>query len=120
MPDSAESSGQTRTTDWGSLQWLASREMGNAQGLTLGRVVIRKGCANPRHRHDNCEEALYLLKGRLEHSVGDDKVVLEPGDVIVIPPGVSHHAVSIGEEDAEAVIAYDAGERHYEGESEES
>lgn len=119
MANSADSNGQRRTASWGSLEWLASREIGNSQGLTLGRVVIRKGCANPRHRHDNCEEALYLLKGRLEHSIGDRTVILEAGDVIVIPPGVSHHAVSIGEEDAEAVIAYDAGERHFEPESEE-
>ena len=119
MADSADSSGQGPTASWGSLQWLASREIGNSQGLTVGRVVIRKGCANRRHRHDNCEEALYLLQGLLEHSIGEDKVILQPGDVIVIPPGVSHHAVNIGEEDAEAVIAYNAGERHFEPESEE-
>ena len=43
--------------DWGSLCWLASQKLGNAQGLTLGRVVIKAGMSNPRHSHSTCEEA---------------------------------------------------------------
>jgi len=37
--------------DWGGLTWLASQELGNAVGLTLGRVVIKAGMSNPRHSH---------------------------------------------------------------------
>jgi len=101
------------TEDWGSLCWLAGGKIGNAEGLTLGRVVIRKGMSNPRHSHPNCEEALYLLKGRLEHSIGDEKVVLEAGDTIVLDAGIPHDARNIGEEDADMVVAYSSGVREF-------
>lgn len=98
---------------WGSLTWLASQKIGNADGLTLGRVVIRKGQSNPRHTHPNCEEALYLLTGRLEHTLGDERVVLEPGDTIVLDAGVPHNATSIGDEDADMIVAYSSGDRGF-------
>lgn len=99
--------------DWGSLVWLAGRGIGNAEGLTLGRVIIRTGKANPHHAHRNCEEALYLLRGRLEHVIGDKRLVQEAGETVTIPAGVFHHAVNIGYEDADMIVAYDAGERDF-------
>lgn len=98
---------------WGSLTWLAGADCGNAGGLTLGRVIIRAGQANPRHCHPNCEEALYLLRGRLDHSVGDATVRLEPGDTLVISPGVYHHAVVLGEQEAEMMVAYSSADRQF-------
>ena len=99
--------------NWGSLRWLASRELGNAQDLTLGRVRIRQGQANPRHCHPGCEEILYLLAGRLEHTIGAETVTLGPGDTLSIPAGVYHNAVSVGEEDADMIVAYSSGTRDF-------
>jgi len=99
--------------EWGSLTWLASGSIGNAEGLTLGRVIIRKGHANPRHAHDTCEEVLYLLKGRLEHTVGDETVILNPGDTLAVRGGVFHNAVSIGDEDADMIVVYSSATRDF-------
>ncbi len=96
---------------WGSLTWLASRDLGNAADLTLGRVVIRRGCANPSHCHPNCEEVLYLLHGRLEHYLGPQKILLAAGDTLHIPASVLHHAANIGDDDADMIVAYSAGTR---------
>jgi len=104
-------------TQWGSLRWLASQEVGNAEALTLGRVVIKAGHANPGHCHGNCEEVLYLLAGRLDHWVGDEHEILAAGDTITIPPGVHHHAVSLGPEDADMIVVYSAGRREFTPES---
>ena len=101
---------------WGSLTWLAGERVGNAGGITVGRVIIRKGQSNPRHSHLNCEEVLYLLRGKLEHTVGDEKVILEPGDTLVVKAGVNHNAVSIGDEDADMIVAYSSGDRQIEHE----
>ncbi len=98
---------------WGSLCWLASKELSGTEGLTAGRVIIRKGMSNPRHSHPNCDEVLYLLQGRLEHSVGDETVVLEAGDTLVIHAGAAHHARNIGEEDADMMVAYSSGVRQF-------
>ena len=98
---------------WGSLNWLASVAIGNAQGVTLGHVVIHPGQANPRHLHTTCEEVLYLLRGRLRHSMGDETVILEAGDTLTVAAHVTHDAVNIGDEDAEMIVAYSSGERDF-------
>lgn len=99
--------------DWGSLTWLASQQIGNVQDLTLGRVVIKKGQSNPRHCHPDCEEVLYLLSGRLAHSLGAQTLVLEAGDTLAIAAGTFHHAVNIGDGDADTIVAYSSGVRGF-------
>ena len=100
--------------DWGSLVWLASKQIGNAQGLTLGRVTIKAGHSNPRHRHPKCEEVLYLLRGRLAHTVGDETFIISAGDTISIASGAFHNATCIGETDADMIIVYSEGIRGFE------
>jgi len=112
---SAEKAESSRIEEsWGSLRWLAGKSVGNARGLTLGRVIIKPGQSNPSHRHPNCEEALYLLKGRLRHFMGGEQVVLQAGDTLVVEAGVPHYAVNIGDEDADMIVAYSSAERGFE------
>jgi len=112
----AESDAAAVREDWGSLTWLASANIGNATGMTLGRVVIRKGMSNPRHYHANCSEALYLLAGRLEHTMGGQVTVLNPGDTLVVAADVPHNARSIGDVDADMIVVYDSGHRDFQKE----
>lgn len=98
---------------WGRLTWLASGAIGNVEGLTLGRVTIRRGEHNPRHCHRWCEETLYLMRGRLSHSLDDERHLMGPGDTLAIPPGVFHHAESIGDEDADMIVAYSSAQRDF-------
>ena len=114
----AEASRGRVEAGWGHLTWLAGAQTGNAQGLTLGRVVIKSGQSNPRHCHRNCEEVLHLLSGQLQHTVGADMVTLNPGDSLTIPAGVFHNAASTGEEDADMIVAYSEAERDFLLESE--
>ena len=100
--------------DWGSLTWLASKSLGNAEGLTVGRATIKPGQTNPRHRHPESEEVLYLLRGRINHTLDDKTITMSPGDVITIAPGLFHNASCIGTEDAEMVVVYSRGTRGFE------
>ncbi|MDK1032803.1 MAG: cupin domain-containing protein [Planctomycetia bacterium] len=109
----AEAEAKRIHEEWGSLLWLAGEKVGNAEGLTLGRVIIKTGHCNPRHAHGNCEEVLYLMAGRLEHSVGDKKIAMEPGDTLTVPPGVFHNALSTGEEEADMIVAYSSAVREF-------
>lgn len=109
----AEAVGARVGESWGSLTWLSNKGLTGAKGTTVGRVVIKKGCHNPRHCHPNAEEVLYLMKGKLEHSVGSEKVILEAGDTLLIEAGVFHNAVSIGTEDADMIVAYSTAERSF-------
>jgi quercetin dioxygenase-like cupin family protein len=108
------SKAEARHEPWGSLTWLASGPLLGCGGLTLGRVIIKTGQSNPRHRHNRGEEVLYLMAGRLRHSVGDQSVVIEAGDTLHIPAGVFHHAENIGEVDADMIVAYATAERDFE------
>jgi quercetin dioxygenase-like cupin family protein len=98
---------------WGSLVWTASKAHGNAQHLTLGRVVIKPGQGNPRHCHPRCEEVLYLLQGTIRHSLGDRVFEMTAGDTIAIPAGLFHHAQNIGADDADMIVAFSSGERDF-------
>ena len=100
--------------DWGTLSWMASKAIGNAEGLTVGRATIKAGQTNPRHRHPKAEEVLYLLKGQINHSLGDKTITMSAGDVITIAPGVYHNATCISKEDAEMVVVYSEGTRGFE------
>ena len=100
--------------DWGSLSWVASKPLGNAEGLTVGRATIKAGQTNPRHRHPKSEEVLLLLKGQINHTLDDKTITMSAGDVITIAPGVFHNASCIGTEDAEMVVVYSQGTRGFE------
>jgi quercetin dioxygenase-like cupin family protein len=60
-----------------------------------------------------CEEVLYLLKGRLKHTTGERKVILNVGDTLVVAAGIPYSAASIGDEDADMIVAYSSGVRDF-------
>ncbi|MCU4975483.1 cupin domain-containing protein [Halobacteria archaeon AArc-m2/3/4] len=97
--------------DWGTIVWRDSAELTGTDSLTVGTVTIEPGAHNAEHVHPNCDEALHLCSGELRHSVGDESVELEAGDLVHIPRGEPHQAWNEGDEEAVAVIVYDTGER---------
>ena len=99
---------------WGRLTWLVSRELGNSEQMTFGRVVIPAGTMNPRHRHPNCDEILHLISGRLMHTLADQSFALSAGDTICIPAGQWHNACALPESDAEMVICFSSADRRTE------
>jgi quercetin dioxygenase-like cupin family protein len=50
------------------------------------------------HKHDN-EQIAYILSGTADFHVGDSVQRMGPGGIIVIPGGVMHHAVVIGDQE---------------------
>jgi quercetin dioxygenase-like cupin family protein len=49
-----------------------------------------RGDMPPLHVHVDEDEAFYVLEGRLTVFVGDEEIVLEPGDCAVAPKGIPH------------------------------
>ena len=96
---------------WGGIKWLMNQEADAEAEQTFGLVYINAGQENPPHYHPNCEEILYVLSGRCVHTYGDDKYELGPGDMIRVPSGVVHHAVTKGWEPVRAIISFSAGAR---------
>lgn len=96
---------------WGAIRWLHNGETNEGAEQTFGLVYINAGEQNPPHYHPNCEEILYVLSGRCVHTYGDDEYELGPGDSILVPQGVVHHAINRGWEPIRAIISFSSGDR---------
>jgi quercetin dioxygenase-like cupin family protein len=62
------------------------------------------GFVPPLHRHHEMAECLYLLSGRLDLHVGDDRRIAVPGTFIGIPSGIPHTMSVVGEEPVKMLI----------------
>ena len=96
----------------GELHWLASRKASGAQELTVGYTLIEVGAHNPRHRHPNCEEVLYVLAGEIRHHIeGTADVQMTAGDCITVPRNRIHQAFNIGDRPAELLVSFSSADR---------
>jgi quercetin dioxygenase-like cupin family protein len=56
---------------------------------TVGDVELDADTVIPIHEHPH-EQITYLLEGSMHFVVGDETMTMKPGDIAVIPGGVSH------------------------------
>ena len=96
---------------WGAIRWLHSGSINENAEQTFGLVIIEAGKENPRHYHPNCEEILYVLSGTCDHTYGDETYELGPGDSIIVPEGIIHHAINKSWEPLRAIISFSSGDR---------
>jgi uncharacterized RmlC-like cupin family protein len=70
-----------------------SRENSDASAIWLGKVHTPAGYASEAHHHGEAETAGYVLKGRAYILFGEgcrERVDLEEGDFIFVPPNTPH------------------------------
>ena len=65
------------------------------------KVVMQNGDGHDFHRHPEMNEILYILKGKAEQWVEDEKRILEVGDSVYIAPNVIHATFNAGEDELE-------------------
>jgi quercetin dioxygenase-like cupin family protein len=61
---------------------------------------VEPGGGPPPHVHPNGEERFSVQEGKVEFLVGRRKVLAEPGDELVVPPGTRHAFKNVGDSDA--------------------
>jgi mannose-6-phosphate isomerase-like protein (cupin superfamily) len=49
------------------------------------------------HHHDDEDELFLVVSGRLRMELRDGEVIVEPGELVVVPRGVEHRPVAEGE-----------------------
>ena len=49
------------------------------------------------HHHDDEDELFWVVAGRLRMELRDGEVIVEPGELVVVPKGVDHRPVAEGE-----------------------
>jgi quercetin dioxygenase-like cupin family protein len=59
-------------------------------------VSLAPGIGVPRHTHTREDESYYVTAGELEVIVGDQKFVLNEGDVLMAPRNIPHELRNSG------------------------
>jgi len=100
---------------------IATYQPANHSSTTNRRLVSAQDCSNfemvhgtiepggiaERHFHDVEYQAMYVLGGMAEISLGDQPPEkISVGAVIRIPPGLSHEVKSLGPDNLELLIIY--------------
>lgn len=68
-------------------------------GLEVGVNRIRwvHPASSPDHQHDDAEQVILMLSGRIEMIIDGDTFEVSEGDVAVIPRGTPHYGRTLGE-----------------------
>lgn len=77
-----------------------------ATNFSIGYVTLEpKGGQVPWHNQEQ-EEVYFLLDGKAEICLGEERRVLEAGQAVYIPSGVFHQLTNIGDEPAHMMYCY--------------
>ncbi len=83
-----------------------------ATNIYMGVFRVPAAARSRPHYHANCESALYMLSGSIEILWGDhleERVVVEPGDMLYVPPRQTHIVRNRSEDEpADYVVARDS------------
>jgi len=88
----------------GPLTESALRDLLEARGYHVCRYVYPPGTSFGDHSHD-VDKIDAVLSGRFRMTMGDEEIVLERGDSLEVPRGVTHSAEVIGDD---PVVSLDA------------
>jgi len=72
--------------------------------ISLVRVPV--GSAVSRHLHANEVETVYLLSGRSELVLGEERVPFDAGSVVAIPKGLEHELHNVGDKPVELLAFF--------------
>jgi len=101
MSEIQKSSWKTKEVE--KLSDSLSRQAVFGEKGTLARLSIKRGGGAARHSHVN-EEYSSIVSGAVKYVFDDREVVVNAGEVLVVPPNVPHSVVAL--EDTVAVFFF--------------
>lgn len=104
------------TLDWGTLGWISTPASTGTANVTAIEVTVNPGKGHDFHKHPDQEEFILIKNGTLEVWLEKESAVLNPGDSILVPPGVVHASFNVSDEavDVLVVLSPCVGESGYE------
>ena len=81
---------QIENAPWGPHHWLCWPGLVDNERLAMVRVHMPPGTGHAFHRHVDMEEIIYVVEGRAEQWVGQEKRILEKGEIAHIPVNGIH------------------------------
>ena len=83
--------------------------------LSTLRATLTAGADGARpHHHANSAELFYMIDGTAQLLSGEQIVTAERGDLVVVPPGLSHAFAAAPGEDADILIVITPGVERFE------
>ena len=82
--------------DWGSLRWMSHPPSTGAGQLTVIEVMLQPGKGHDFHKHPEQEEVIYVVSGRVEQWLEQEKRDLYFGDSLFIPADTVHASFNTG------------------------
>jgi mannose-6-phosphate isomerase-like protein (cupin superfamily) len=77
-----------------------------AEHFAMGHVALEPdGGQVPWHNQES-EEVYFLIEGRCEMCLGEERRTLQAGQAVYIPPGVFHQITNLGKEPALFLYVY--------------
>lgn len=75
---------------------------GAREGVSMGAGICRipEGSSNQRHAHDDADEVIYVLQGKVRFEFVGESVTLEPFEAVFIPKGLDHQVFNAGKGEA--------------------
>jgi quercetin dioxygenase-like cupin family protein len=64
------------------------------RNIMVARVLLKKGCIVPLHKHVN-EQFTYILEGALKFWIDGQEIVVRAGEVLTIPSNMPHKAEAL-------------------------
>jgi quercetin dioxygenase-like cupin family protein len=102
--------------DWGTLGWLSHPPATGARQLTVIDVHLTPGGGHNFHKHPDQEEVIFVVEGKVEQWLEQQKQILQPGDSVFIPADMVHASFNVGTGNAHllAILGPCVGEIGYE------
>jgi mannose-6-phosphate isomerase-like protein (cupin superfamily) len=86
------------TMDGSEIREVAGPPTGNAVNQSLAEATLRAGSSTDEHFHREAEEIYFITHGRGRLRVGETERDVQPGDTVVIAPGLRHKLWNTGDE----------------------
>jgi quercetin dioxygenase-like cupin family protein len=58
--------------------------------FSLIQIEVQRGAEPPAHVHQREDESYYVLAGSIRYLVGDQEFIVQTGDYVYLPKGVTH------------------------------
>lgn len=85
---------------------LIGRDIVGARHVEVLHGTLEPGEGALPHAHPGLEQVCYVLSGRIDATVGDQRAELTAGDCCFFPAGESHVVIALGDRPAELLVIY--------------
>lgn len=70
--------------------WMSRPDVVPCRDLLMVRATMPPGSCHPFHHHPTREEIIYVVSGQAEQWCGNERRILKPGEMVLIPKGEVH------------------------------